>query len=145
MNTNLLMYKDILKIIEKSSTCSRLHVAAMIVKDGRIISMGWNGVASGQVHCSDKFSGKEENYDVKHVKFSTENEIHAEQNAIAYAARSGISTHNADIFVSYSPCDMCAKLIVAAGIKKVYYITEYDRSVTGINFLKNNNIYCEKI
>jgi dCMP deaminase len=139
------MYKGILESVEQSSTCGRLQVGALIVKDGRVISMGWNGVPSGQDHCDDHFSKK--GWDVstgylssEHHKYATRNEIHAEQNAIAYAAKSGISTNGAEIYITYSPCRDCAKLVVAAGIKEVYFTHEYDRDCEGVEFLKRNNI-----
>ena len=69
--------------------------------------------------------------------------IHAEQNALGWAARNGVSTEGADLYISISPCSYCAKLIVAAGIKKVYYLKEYDRDSNGIAFLNKNGIICE--
>ena len=88
MSTKYLsMYKGILESVEQSSTCARLQVGALIVKNGRVISMGWNGVPAGQEHCKDYF--KERGWDVNkefmsrdHHNYATKNEIHAEQNAI---------------------------------------------------------------
>ena len=146
MSTKYLsMYKGILESVEQSSTCGRLQVGALIVKDGRVISMGWNGVPSGQDHCNEHF--KSRGWDVsekfmseEHHKFAIRNEIHAEQNAVAYAAKSGISTDGAELYITYSPCRDCAKLIVAAGIEEVYFTNEYDRDYGGVEFLKKNNI-----
>jgi len=142
-------FKNILKEAEKMSTCARLHVAAVIVKDGRIVSTGWNGVPSKQLHCRDIFYKQDVNKNIlsyaDHHKFSNNNEIHAEQNAIGFASRNGVSTNNSDIYLSISPCIYCAKLICASGIKNVFYISEYDREKEGINFLKKNNIKCEEL
>jgi len=80
-----------------------------------------------------------------HHKFSEKNEIHAEQNAIGFASRNGLSTKDSDLYISVSPCIYCAKLIWAAGIKNVYYIEEYDRSIEGIEFLNENNIKCKEL
>ncbi|MCK4259915.1 MAG: hypothetical protein KAX49_13115 [Halanaerobiales bacterium] len=77
--------------------------------------------------------------------FSKQNELHAEQNLIAYCAKNNISTNNTILFISLSPCITCAKLILATGIKMVYYIIKYDKDSTGIKFLKDNNINCKKI
>ena len=146
MSTKYLsMYKGILESVEQSSTCGRLQVGALIVKDGRVISMGWNGVPSGQDHCKEYFENKGWDIGVEwmkeeHHKYATKNEIHAEQNAIAYAAKSGISTDGAEMYITYSPCRDCAKLVVAAGIEEVYFTNEYDRDCEGVDFLKRNNI-----
>ena len=118
MSTKYLsMYKGILESVEQSSTCGRLQVGALIVKDGRVISMGWNGVPSGQDHCREHFEKK--GWDVsteylsdEHHKFATRNEIHAEQNAISYAARNGIKTSEADIYTSISPCSNCTSHVL---------------------------------
>jgi|TARA_Y100000310_G_scaffold273645_1_gene289208 dCMP deaminase len=136
------IFTGVLKVFEKNSTCIRIKVAALIIKDGRIISTGWNGVAPKCKHCESIFTVKEYN-SKDHAAFSRENEIHAEQNALGWAARNGVSTEGADLYISISPCSYCAKLIVAAGIKKVYYLKEYDRDSNGIAFLNKNGIICE--
>lgn len=135
---DILTFKKILKVFEQRSTCIRLKVAAIIVKDGRIISTGWNGVPSGMIHCKEYFKDKSiEN----HHDFSEKYEIHSEANAISFAAKTGISTNNSILFVSLSPCVNCAKLIIQSGIKEIYYITKYDNEDSNIaieNLLKNN-------
>ena len=142
-------FKKIVKDTEEMSTCARMRVASLIVKDGRIVSTGWNGVPSGKIHCRDFFHNRDVIRDMlgyaDHHKFSEKNEIHAEQNAIGFASRNGLSTKNSDLYISVSPCIYCAKLIWAAGIKNVYYIEEYDRSTEGIEFLRENNIKCEEL
>ena len=149
---SIVLYKKILEAVAEQSTCIRVKVAAIIVKNGRIISTGWNGVPSGKDHCEHIFnfhpaleSGDTKTFLNVHHEFATKNEIHAEQNVISYAARNGIKTSGADMFISISPCVNCTKLICAAGIKSVYYISEYDREQDGIEFLKANNIKCEKL
>jgi dCMP deaminase len=142
-------FKKILKDAEEMSTCARVRVASLIVKDGRIVSTGWNGVPSGKIHCSAFFYNRDVIRDMlayaDHHKFSEKNEIHAEQNAIGFASRNGLSTKDSDLYISVSPCIYCAKLIWAAGIKNVYYIEEYDRSIEGIEFLNENNINCKEL
>ena len=142
-------FKKILKDTEEMSTCARMRVASLIVKDGRIVSTGWNGVPSGKMHCRDFFYNRDVTRDMlgyaDHHKFSEKNEIHAEQNAIGFASRNGLSTKDSDLYISVSPCIYCAKLIWAAGIKNVYYIEEYDRSIEGIEFLNENNIKCKEL
>ena len=137
-------FKKILKETAAMSTCARVQVGCIIVRDGRIISTGWNGVPAGQDHCKNEyvFGGLPIE---SHHTWSTKHEVHAETNAIGYAAKNGVSTKDADVYTSVSPCIDCAKLIIAAGIKYVYYTDEYDRSDDGQNFLHRNNIHMEQI
>ncbi len=140
------IYNDILEVFEKKSTCVRLQVAAIIVSDDRIISTGWNGVPKGHKHCNQIFNATDQaTIDQDHRTFSEQNEIHAEQNAIAFAARKGIATENCDLYVSVSPCTACAKLIISAGIKNVYYKKLYDRETYGLDLLKQSNINLIKL
>lgn len=143
---NLELYKEILGVFEKKSSCARLKVAAILVRDNRIISTGWNGVPSNQIHCCDHFKDKDPDY-IKnnHAEFSRNNELHAEQNAIAYSAKSGTSTNGSTIYVSVSPCTECAKLIIASGIISVYFLREYDRGIEGIQLLERAGIPVKKI
>lgn len=150
------------ELVAEQSTCLRLQVGAVLVKDNRVISIGFNGTPTGQLHCEenfrkvyekeykDKFPTYEEFlasrtfYDL-HGKWSIENELHAEQNAISFAAKNGIATQGADVYVTWSPCVHCAKVIVSAGIKKVFYKNTYDRSQEGIFFLEKNGIECRRL
>lgn len=157
-------FKNVCKLTAENSTCSRLQVGAVLVKEDRILSIGYNGVPSGQKHCIDIFKeqfektlkdpdpiNKFEDWmklktirDI-HAEFSEKNEIHAEINCFGYASRFGIATDNCDLYVSISPCCNCAKTIIASGIKRVFYIEKYDRDTTGIEILENNNIECKQI
>ena len=137
-------YKDLLKVFEQKSTCKRLKVACLIVRDGRIVSTGWNGVASKAKHCCD-MDWNDKTFMEDHRIFSKDNEIHAEMNAIAFAAKNGISTNNCVLYCSYSPCIDCAKVIVNSGIKEVYFDKIYDRSSGGYNYLLKNNIVINEI
>jgi dCMP deaminase len=110
------------------STAERLKVGAIIVKDGRIISIGYNGMPSGWDNvCEDD-------------DFKTKPEvIHAEANAIAKLASSHESGRNAYMYVTHSPCIECAKLIATSGISRVYYKTKY-RNEDGLEFLRKCNV-----
>lgn len=104
-------------------------------KDERIISTGYNGTAPHQQHCCEIF-----NDDLKdHHEWSLNNEIHAEQNVISFCAKNGISTNGCQMFITLSPCIHCAKLIVAAGIKEIYFTEPYTEN-QGIKFLISNNV-----
>ena len=116
------------------SACWRKQVGAIIVKDNRPISTGYNGPFTGRPHCTQN-SCKGANCDIS---------IHAEANAIAFAARNGVSTEGCTLYVSLSPCINCAKLIIAAGITKVVYSEEY-RDRSGVELLGNANVSVEKM
>jgi len=153
---------DITKIIAENSTCQRIKVGAVLVKDKRIISMGYNGVPAGQKHCKDYFAEyfykmrcqydeleylkwtETEEFRDLHRVYSEQNELHAEQNAILYAAKNGICTNDTTIYCTLSPCIMCSKIILTAGIKRVVYLKEYDRDTSGLILLENNKIKTEK-
>ena len=150
------------ELVADQSTCCRMHVGAVLVKDNRVISIGFNGTAAGQEHCEDhfahlyetEFSDKFPTYEEYHAsrtfydahgQFSNDNELHAEQNAILFAAKNGISTAGSTLYVTVSPCIHCAKVIVAAGVTRVFYKTLYDRSQEGLVFLDKNGIECRQL
>jgi dCMP deaminase len=130
------------------SHARRLHVGAIIVKDDRIISIGYNGMPAGwDNNCEEKvykidgwLVDEEGCYELK-----TKPEVlHAETNAIAKLARSTESGLNASIFVTHSPCIDCAKLIYQSGINSVYYRNAY-RSEDGISFLRQSGVKVEQL
>ena len=129
-------FRNVCKETSKLSTCQSKQVGAVLVKEDRILAIGYNGVPSGLPHCCDMhFDSREE-----HSEWSTTHELHAEQNVISFCAKNSISTKDSVIFVSLSPCIHCAKIILAAGVKEVYYLEEYDRDKKGIEFLKQNGV-----
>lgn len=134
-------YTDVLLAAEKNSTCKRLQVAAIIVKNGRILSTGWNGSLPKKQHCCDYFKDIDINHPdflEQHRIFSAQNESHAEISAIAFAAKEGIKIDGCEMVVSLTPCVPCATAIVMAGITKVYYLRQYDRSLDGLYLLENS-------
>jgi dCMP deaminase len=110
---HIMLYKNIVLELSKFSVDNRLKVGAILLKDKRIISTGYNGQISGQPHDSIII----DNHDV-----ST---IHAEMNCLLFAAKIGISTNNCEIFISHFPCINCLKHLIQAGIKKIYYVNDY--------------------
>lgn len=156
------LFTQMAVLVAEQSTCCRMHVGAVLVKDNRVISIGYNGTPTGQEHCEDyftklyktEFADKFPTYEEYHAsrtfydahgKFSNENELHAEQNAILFAAKNGIATTGATLYVTTSPCVHCAKVIIAAGITRVFYKTLYDRSQEGIVLLDKNGIECRQL
>jgi dCMP deaminase len=120
------------------SSAVRLHVGAIVVKDDRIISIGYNGMPAGW----DNNCENQVDYDMKTMTpiLKTKPEVlHAETNAIAKLARSTESGYNADLFVTHSPCLDCAKLIYQSGIKRVWYRNSY-RDSSGVDFLTLSGI-----
>lgn len=109
------------------SICPRKQVGAVLVKDGRIIATGYNGVLPKEEH---KFATNEDGSSAT---------IHAEANLIAFCAKEGIPTKGTTLYTTLSPCDKCAELIIQAGIRIVNYIEEY-RDLTGIKTLVQNDI-----
>ena len=123
------------------SSARRLQVGAIVVKDNRVISIGYNGMPSGW----DNNCENELHQPVGRVNLVTKPEVlHAETNAIAKLARSNESGLGATMFVTHAPCLDCAKLIYQAGISKVYYRNTYRESF-GIDFLEKSSIDVEQI
>ena len=124
------------------SSARRLQVGAIVVKDDRIISIGYNGMPAGwDNNCEDEISYP----DTESITLKTKPEVlHAESNAIAKLAKSTESGDGAVLFVTYSPCLDCAKLIYQSGISSVYYNKDY-RDDTGIKFLEKSGVVIEQL
>lgn len=127
------MFMEMLDTLAKRSTCNRKQVAALIVREGRIISMGYAGAPSGLAHCLDVGCDIDENTG------GCTRTVHAEASAIAYAARMGIATEGAILYCTMSPCIDCAKIIINAGIKEVHFQVQY-RDVSGIQLLQKAGV-----
>ena len=156
---------NVAKAFADLSHARRLHVGAIVVKDDRIISIGYNGMPAGwdndceyKDYCLSKdfngnyFPGTEEEYPfveeehgpyyeyTRRYRLKTRPEVlHAESNAIAKLAKSNDSGDGADLFVTHSPCIECAKLIYQSGIRRVYFGEHY-RDDAGIEFLKKSGV-----
>ena len=118
------------------STAKRAKVGAIIVKDDRIISIGYNGMPSGWDNNCENEIGVHKGEPVLKTKPQV---LHAEMNAISKVARSSESSQDAVMFITHAPCHDCAKMIYQSGISSVYYRTTY-RDSTGIEFLEQCNI-----
>lgn len=146
--------------VSKRSTCLRIQVGAVLVQDNRIISIGYNGSISGFIHCNDYFEFYYKENDIKipyeewieseeffnlHYDWSSSHEIHAEQNAILYAAKKGIKIEGSTLYTIYSPCKLCSKLISQSGIKRIVFKELYYRSKIGLELLEHAGIPCQKL
>ena len=123
------------------SHARRLHVGAIVVKDDRIISIGYNGMPAGwDNNCEDEL-----HQPVGRVDLVTKPEVlHAETNAIAKLAKSNESGLGATMFITHAPCLDCAKLIYQSGIGSVLYRNTY-RDTSGITFLEKSGIKVEQL
>jgi len=135
-------FMDTAERFSQLSTAKRLKVGAVVVKDNRIISIGYNGTPSGWSNeCEYRFVNPQtmvaEDVTKKEV-------IHAEANAITKLARDGESGIGAYIYTTHAPCMDCAKLIYGAGIRKLFYRNSY-RDQSGIDFLHQCYIDVEKM
>ena len=121
------------------SHCVSHHVGAVIAKDKRIIVTGINGTPEDLPNCDDHFD--KDNFDREaHHKWSKDNEIHAEMNAIGFAAKHNVEVEGADMYVTISPCNECLKNICATGIKNIYYLYLYDKIDLNPELLKKVNV-----
>ncbi len=130
--------------LSQASKCVSKQVGAVIVKDGRILSTGYNGTPAGFINCSEHWHGE---YTKEHHEWSKTYEIHAEMNAIIWAARKGISIEGATIYVTLEPCSECSKNVIASGIKRIVYekAYEYTHSEVISQFIKDNGVSIEQL
>lgn len=128
-------FMSIALLTSTRSPCERLHVGCVIVKDKSILSTGYNGFIAGAKHNSIMLDGHEVGT------------IHAEQNAIAQCAKNGVNILNATAYITHFPCINCFKVMIASGIKTMYYNEVYDNKNNDIviRLANENNINLKKI
>jgi dCMP deaminase len=152
------MLMDIALAAARRSTCSRAHVGAVISREGRPLSLGYNGAPSGMPHCDHSCDCY--NYyppaDERNLINSGVHEdgckatqpclisVHAEVNAIAFAARHGVATDQSELHMTLSPCWSCSQNIINAGIIRVVYDQPY-RITDGLTLLRNAGIAVERL
>lgn len=135
------LYMRIAQEVAKQSYAKKLQVGAIIVKDQRVISIGYNGTPTGWDNvCEHEI--KWPNGDVKFYETKPE-VLHAETNAIAKVAQSSESSKSATLYTTCAPCLQCAKLVYQSGIKKVVYGHKY-RDDDGLEFLKRAGLEVEE-
>lgn len=110
-------FLNLAEIVATRSTCDRLHVGCVLVKNNRIISTGYNGSPSGEPHCDDVGHLMIDNHCVRTV--------HAEANAITQCAIHGVSTNKSIAYLTHTPCFNCAKLLISSGIRTVFIKNKY--------------------
>ncbi|MFP3869884.1 MAG: deoxycytidylate deaminase [Syntrophobacteria bacterium] len=122
-------FMEITALVARRSTCCRRRVGAVLVKDKRILATGYNGAPSGLPHCLDVGCLREKNGIPSGERHELCRGLHAEQNVIIQAASHGIPIQGATLYCTTSPCVICAKMIINAGIVAVYYQEGYPDSL----------------
>jgi dCMP deaminase len=118
-------FMTITRFVAKRSTCIRRQVGAILVKDKRILATGYNGVPSGLPHCYDVGCLRETEGIPSGERHELCRGLHAEQNVIIQAAYHGINIQGAHLYCTNLPCTICMKMIIAAGIRKIFYENGY--------------------
>lgn len=158
---------DVAQRYAELSKARRLQVGAIVVKDDRIISIGYNGTAPGDDNnCEDMewmprdtggwlnpdelyqlfpLTGEHPEYGQWPYRLKTKDTvIHAEENAIAKLARSHESGEGADLFITHAPCQQCARMILQSGIKSVWYRKTY-KNTLGVEYLRQHGVECNQV
>ena len=121
-------FKEIVQVTAKRSPCDRLQVGCLLVKDNRIVSQGYNGFLPGCKHQSIMRDGHEQ---------AT---VHAEQNAISDCAKRGVSCEDCTAYITHYPCMICCRILLAAGIKNIKYINNYNNDELVAHFTEMMNV-----
>lgn len=132
--------------LAKRSHCIKAQVGAVLVKDTRIISIGYNGPPAGTHNCDEEWP---EHGCPRDSKGSCSLALHAEENAILFAVKNGAQLEGATLYTTLSPCLSCARLIFSSGVKKVYYQKSYAEykglaSDEGVDFLNKFGVVTER-
>ncbi|MDX2500408.1 MAG: cytidine/deoxycytidylate deaminase family protein [Deltaproteobacteria bacterium] len=118
-------FMNITNLVAQRSTCLRRAVGAVLVKDKRILSTGYNGAPANLKHCAEVGCMREQMGIESGKMHELCRGIHAEQNAIIQAAYHGVSVKGAVVYCTNQPCSICARMIINAGIEKIYYQSGY--------------------
>ena len=132
------IYMELAQKLAQRSHCVKMHVGAVLTKDTRIVSLGYNGPPAGTHNCDIEWP---EHGCPRDSKGSCSLALHAEQNAILYASKNNVSVEGATLYITLSPCIACARIIFTTGIRKVIYLNSYAEykkipSDEGVDFLK---------
>lgn len=132
------IYMELAQKLAQRSHCVKMHVGAVLTKDTRIVSLGYNGPPAGTHNCDVEWP---EEGCPRDSKGSCSLALHAEQNAILYASKNNVSVEGSTLYITLSPCIACARIIFTTGIRKVIYLNSYAEykkipSDEGVDFLK---------
>jgi len=118
-------FLEIAQVVAKRSTCLRRQIGAVIVRNKRILTTGYNGAPTGLAHCLDEGCLREKLGIPSGERHEICRGLHSEMNAIIQAAQHGISTKGATLYCTHQPCSMCARMLINAGIVRVVYVGDY--------------------
>jgi dCMP deaminase len=124
-------------LASERATCERLKVGSVIVKNKNVLSTGYNGSASGEVHCIDVGCLIRDGHCIR--------TIHSEQNALLQCAKHGVSVKGASIYVTHFPCLHCTKSLVTAGITEIVYLNDYRNDEYALHLIKQAGIKLRKV
>ena len=124
-------------LLSLGSTCTRLSVGAILVRDQRMIAGGYNGSVSGDKHCIDDGCYMVDGHCLR--------TIHAEMNAVLQCAKFGIPTDGAELYVTDFPCLQCTKMLLQAGVKKIHYLRNYNNDSYALELLKLKEVALEQV
>ena len=119
-------FMTIAEMVAKRSTCLRRHVGSILVKDKRILATGYNGAPAGLEHCAEVGCIRQNTSIPSGERHELCRGLHAEQNAIIQAAYHGISIAGSTLYCTNKPCVICSKMLINAGIVKIFYENGYD-------------------
>lgn len=125
------------RLVALRSTCTRLMVGAVIVRENRIIASGYNGSVADGDHCIDDGCYIVDGHCVRTV--------HAEANALLQCAKFGVATNDTDLYVTHFPCLQCCKQIIQSGVKRVYYEADYRNHELAVKLFEEANVSIHKI
>ncbi len=124
-------------LLSLRSTCERLSVGAILVRDKRVIAGGYNGSVSSDEHCIDHGCYLVDGHCVR--------TIHAEMNAVLQCAKFGVATEGAEVYVTDFPCLQCTKMLLQSGIKKIYFLRNYHNDEYALKLMKLKNVEVEQV
>ena len=142
-----LIFMKLASDLAARSHCVKAQVGAVLTKDTRIISIGYNGPPSGTHNCDEEWP---ETGCPRDSKNSCSLALHAEENAILYAVKNGASLEGSTLYLTLSPCLACARIIYSSGVKKVWFKDSYAEykglpSDEGVDFLNRFGVDCKKL
>ncbi len=118
-------FLEIAHVVAKRSTCVRRQIGAVIVRDRRILTTGYNGAPSGLAHCLESGCLRDELGIQSGTRTELCRALHSEMNAIIQAAQHGVGTKGATLYCTHQPCSVCARMLINAGITRVVYTGDY--------------------
>jgi dCMP deaminase len=132
-------FMEIAEVVAKRSTCLRNNVGAVIVRDKRILSTGYNGAPRDMEHCLEIGCIRDQQNIASGTRHELCRAVHAEQNAIIQSALHGVGVEGATLYCTHQPCILCAKMIINSKIKRVVYSNKYPDD-EAINFFKKAGV-----